>query len=112
MFTLENDKVVCFDVDSTLVFFKEPDPEKHPNSRYLFVNGLKIWVNNRVENKIVQHYQRGWCVVVWSQSGNWWAKQVIEKLGLEEYVTMVLTKPLRYYDDYSSEDWLMEWKKP
>ena len=109
MITLtENDNVVFFDVDHTLIdFVSNTDPDAE---NALFVSdGIQSGelvrpIEVHVE-ALKEHYRKGHQVIVWSQQGSTWAENVVRALDLQFYVDLVLTKPTAYYDDLAKDDW-------
>lgn len=49
---------------------------------------------------------KGCTVVVWSQGGSDWAHAVVKALQLEEFVDLVIEKPIIYYDDLQSHQFM------
>lgn len=99
--------VWTFDVDDTLVLWGMP---QHPDAIEL-KNG--DYVESLVPHKkhielIKQAKFRGHAVVVWSQGGEDWALAVVKALKLEEYVDVVMAKPMWYVDDLPVGAWLGE----
>jgi hypothetical protein len=45
-------------------------------------------------------------IIVWSAAGAQWANTIVEALGIEDYVDLILTKPLGYVDDQKAEDFM------
>ena len=114
MIHLPDKDTIYFDVDDTLLLHGPliTDEEKcisvldppswcqpdHPKREYYCVGQPHT---NHIA-KLKEHKAKGRVVVVWSQGGSDWAKQVVEALGLTEYVDLVVSKPCKYYDDLSS----------
>ena len=109
---VENDYVVCFDVDDTLIrwIWDEQERLQHCNEM------LEIDTTNRFQTMVLPYYEhiellkrykaKGKFIIVWSQSGYEWAKKVVETLNLTEYVDLVLTKPEKYVDDLNANEWM------
>lgn len=104
---IENEEVIFFDVDETLIFF---------NGVGRFAHNDSIKVNYYGEERMVSPHKehisflkslkaRGHTIFVWSHNGNKWANEVIQKLGLVKYVDFCMTKPHRVVDDSKIEDW-------
>ena len=106
---ISEDRVVCFDVDRTLVTFNwTPDQESET---------VEIWNEGFVERvlphkkhiKLMREFKaRGFFIIVWSDGGKDWAKKVAEVLGLSAYVDIVCSKPLWYVDDVPANKWMMQ----
>lgn len=108
---LEGDRVVCFDVDDTLISW---EPVEYGDNTITIIDGAgdrtTLKIKQPVVDRVIQHKQRGWITVVWSQSGYEWATKVVQALNLEKYVDVILTKPYRYYDDVPFLKWIGQWK--
>jgi len=107
---IQNEFIVCFDVDETLVLW----PENHGFASHTQPSEGSIAIrdpydgstNHLVPYKkhidLLKKYKgRGMCVVVWSAGGVLWAKSVVNTLGLADYVDLVMTKPSKLVDDLS-----------
>jgi predicted HAD superfamily phosphohydrolase YqeG len=92
MYVLKNDKTLFLDVDNTLVTWHD-----------------QVWTGNEKYISLVkQFHERGQAVVVWSAGGWSWATRVVCELGLEAYVTAVLSKPTWFADDLPASDFMPE----
>lgn len=107
MLVTKNDKVVCFDVDDTLVMWSWP--EKF-NDRVVIINNYGHNTSLVPHEKHIalmkQFKARGYYVIVWSQGGFEWANAVVEALDLTAFVDEVKTKPKWYVDDLGSHIWM------
>jgi len=110
---VENDHVVCFDVDSTLIEWIWDQFEK--SELYDQGNLIDIRMNNyatsvkphKVHIELLKRYKaKGKFVIVWTQSGYAWGEAVVKALGIEEYVDVILTKPEKYIDDLKADEWM------
>lgn len=108
MKTIENDIIVPFDVDGTLLDYNiEGVPESElidigMNPEFVIkVRPLKEHVQRVKNHKASNHF-----IIVWSGSGHGWAEHVVKTLGLEKYVDLVISKPRWCYDDVPSEEWM------
>lgn len=107
MKVIEKDKVVYFDCDETLVMWNYPLEVKDCGME--FDNyGFKEWLvpNFRMMDALKKNYSQGAHIVVWSQNGYKWAKEVVTKLGLSKYVHYVQTKPDLIFDDIRPEEFI------
>lgn len=104
MQVIENESIVFFDVDQTLVM--------HENVRPLggldIINpysGSKISVsiNNKHVELLKQFKGRGMFIIVWSAAGVLWAQAVVNALGLQDEVDMVMTKSSKFVDDLEAD---------
>lgn len=121
-----SDQVYFFDVDDTLVKWGSPfemDPElKEKASRTVDISTTRKFAGDEGEEEITwvethavieenvdmikQHKARGHTVVVWSQGGYEWARDVVEALKLNSYVDLVICKPAGYYDDLPCSEFM------
>lgn len=109
MKTVENENVNFFDVDGTLVLHEEVDEF---DDNYLKVkdsmgNGhIVVRVHQPMVRLLKESHARGFYIIVWSKGGYQWAANVIEALGLEKQVHLVMSKPEVYFDDTPIDKWL------
>jgi hypothetical protein len=101
MQVIESNNITAFDVDNTLVMW-------HPNANDKIPGSLDFQYGNEIVYLTPHHNHirflkqcsiRGDHVEVWSKNGFQWAKQVVEKLKLQDYVDVVRSKPSRHVDD-------------
>lgn len=105
MIVTETELLFYIDVDETMVFsckkthkdaFKADYYGKikwvRPHKKHLdFIKSLKV---------------RGYYVVVHSANGWKWAKEIVDKLNLNNYVDEVKPKSIKYLDDKNSNEWM------
>jgi phosphoglycolate phosphatase-like HAD superfamily hydrolase len=48
----------------------------------------------------------GYDCFAWSQSGGDWAERVVKAVGLEDYFTACMSKPMWYLDDLEHTKWM------
>lgn len=115
MIVLEHNRLVFFDVDDTLIKWKDTEGKVYKEAitiiRYLQDLDDKGKEKGKfpIKEEIIPHKKhirllkgykkRGFTVVVWSHGGWEWARDVIKALKLEKYVALVLEKPILTYDD-------------
>lgn len=100
MITLLDRGPFYFDVDDTLVMWRQNnDPRAIRIGQYdLVPHAAHIEKLKRLKTEFSA------TIVVWSAGGGYWAKTVIEALGLESFVDLCVGKPSTYYDDLRGED--------
>jgi phosphoserine phosphatase len=116
MKTIQNENVIFFDVDDTLVLWESRSVGSADWAREARVNVVDPYDNKTVYltkhqphiKLLMNHKARGSTVVVWSQGGYAWAEAVVKALGLEEYVDLIMSKPRTYVDDLPVSDWLKD----
>ncbi len=110
MILLDNEQVLAFDVDDTLVMwdFKYDRPDEGRVAIHDPYDSSTVYLmpHARHVKFLKQCKGRGRSIVVWSQGGCHWAQSVVNALGLSEYVDLVLTKPIAYVDDLPASAWL------
>ena len=103
---LESDRIVMVDVDNTLIMW---DTTGH-RGQTLTIEGpkgvLTVAPHGPNIRKIIEFWKVGYVIVVWSGTGAKWAEIVVQALGLSEKVTLILSKPLYYFDDQLPERWM------
>lgn len=110
MLVLKNDMTAYFDVDDTLVMWgASPDDPKA--MQITSKDGLvSAWVtpHERHIKKMIEHKVRGQLVVVWSAGGWDWAHETVKKLGLSQYVDLVIAKPQWAWDDLTPNEFIRQ----
>ena len=107
MKVLENENLICFDCDDTLVMWGDPS---HPDAIEI-IDPNDGSANYLIPHKfhvdlLKKHSGRGYSIIVWSQGGYMWALNVIKALKLEKYVDIIATKPIKYVDDLVCNEWM------
>lgn len=106
---LESSNTIFFDVDDTLIMWGRKYREGRTDIIRVedpFLRESMTFVPNITHiNILKRNHLQGRQVVVWSAAGFLWAKTIVEKLGLEEYVTLILQKPTIYVDDKAIDTW-------
>lgn len=108
MIEFDNEYVVAFDIDDTLVMWSNEYRQPHEGS-VAFIDPYDGATNHLVPhekhvNLLKKYKGRGMCVMVWSAGGVQWAKSVINTLGLQDYVDLIITKPSKYVDDLPAKE--------
>lgn len=107
MQVVPRDRILAVDVDGTLIDYLPPDA---PKWDHVVMYGHKLFKVKRREfniSLVIHHKEiRGYFILVWSANGNAWAENIVKTLGLENYVDLVLTKPLEYVDDKPVTEWM------
>lgn len=110
MITIKNENVDPYDVDGTLVLHENPDTIPEEERAYIPdpVSNEKIVVRiNRPMIRLLKESRaRGSFVIVWSRGGYAWANNVIRALKLNNYVHLIISKPMAYFDDTEVQAWL------
>ncbi len=83
-----------FDVDDTLIMWSVEDGENT-----IKLNGVSVVINEANINALKKHAMRGHTIIVCSAGGASWAKAVVDALGLQDLVDVIMEKPMWYYDD-------------
>lgn len=115
MNSLQSHKVVMVDCDDTLIMWQTSEyPElllvDIPYGPY----EPTVGINQKNVNLVKKLAKLGYTIICWSQSGFDWAQAVSRAVGLQEYVSLYLTKPRYYVDDLKSDAWIGEriWRHP
>lgn len=111
---IDNENVAFFDIDDTLILHphSDIDPNQYKDLGYLklrdsYEKGHFYAKPSKIHIKLLKDYRaRGFHVVVWSGNGHKHALNVIEQLGLVEYVHTIMTKPRSYIDDLQCQEWM------
>ena len=98
---LNNQNIVCFDVDDTLIIYDKPEHIEDIVTFSCPYTGKTVTAYPHKSHAIFikQQHARGRFVIVWSNAGADWAETVVRTLGLSDYVHLVMTKPIMVVDD-------------
>jgi len=100
MQVIQNEHIVMFDCDETLIF-NVGVKYSHPEKFRIIYQGIKSFAiphNTHIE-ALKTFKKNGYTVVVWSH-GRWgWAEVVVKALKLQPYVDLIISKPNFIYDD-------------
>lgn len=105
---LESEMIVMTDIDDTLVMWDRSFHQPGEN-KVRFVDPYDLSVNYLTPHQkhidLIKKYKgRGMTVIAWSAGGYAWAKSVIETLELQEYIDLVMSKPIKYIDDLNADE--------
>lgn len=108
MQVIENDNLVMFDVDDTLI--KWSDLYGQPHGKAIPIvdpndNSTNYLTPHLKHISLVRKYKgRGMFVVVWSAAGFKWAEAVVKALNLEDCVSLICSKPTKFVDDLPAQE--------
>lgn len=96
----KNEMIVGVDVDETLVMHHPEDYENIKLVKLNYYGHPKEFGIHQDHIELIKAYKkRGFYVRVHSANGVQWAKEVVIKLGLEDFVDDVETKMAKFVDD-------------
>lgn len=106
---IANENVRPFDCDGCLIVDKDKsdlvvdvvdpiDPAKV----------IKVGVNKPMVRLLREECARGSYIVVWSRGGHQWASNIVYALKIEDCVSLILSKPIVYFDDIPVQEWLKD----
>lgn len=110
-FKVNNGKVIAFDVDDTLVMWGFDDDYEGPLVDIKYDGFVEKAIPNEF---MIEHLKRmkrrGHRVIVWSFAGSDWAEAVVNSLGLDKYVDVIMPKLSFHMDDSRNpQDKLGRW---
>lgn len=104
---IKNENIDPFDIDGTLIVHNlEGYGERAAVFDHVTSEFVSVQINTAMVRLLKESKARGSYVIVWSRGGYQWASEVIKALGLVDYVDLVLSKPMTYFDDTPVEKWL------
>lgn len=122
MLVINNHSVVFFDVDDTIVKWDKESISSEPTIQIIQPKVLHrtaddelvevgpytvtLALHNKHIAALKEHKAKGDTVIVWSAGGWDWAEAVVKALQLEEYVDLVINKPICIYDDLPPHEFL------
>lgn len=102
-----SERIVCFDVDQTLLFWDYDEGYTHeerfnmtcPHDGEVTAHSphrKHIWFLKKLK-------ARNFYTIVWSSNGTAWAEAAVKALGLEDHVDLVMSKPEKIVDDLPNQ---------
>jgi hypothetical protein len=93
-----------FDCDDSLVIWPKDFRVNKPGRIEFDYGSEKVYLIPHSYHVIfLKHcFNRGDFVIIWSANGFDWAKQVVDKLGLENHYNCIMQKVVRHVDDKTS----------
>lgn len=108
MLYINTDFSTFFDVDETLVFWKtgveEGDRQIQVVDPYTG-RYLDLVPHERHIDLLLRKKSQGHIIIVWSAGGSEWARTIVNALGLQDSVDLVMAKPVQYVDDLAMDQW-------
>lgn len=107
---VENDHPWGVDIDDTLLLWDVP--VNTPGVRVVefqephLKDITRAVVNENNLRLMKEKKHRGCFIILWSQGGYEYAKAVRDALHLQDYVDLIMTKPVGLIDDLPSSAWL------
>ena len=101
-FKVKDGGVFASDVDDSLIMWRIPQGYTGPLVETNLDGFKDVGIpNQHAINHLKKMKARGYSVVVWSAGGSEWADAVVQALGLEDYVDVVMPKIDFHLDDVS-----------
>ena len=106
MIVTENDNIIGVDVDDTLVMWDIPAGREEECITFDNFGYTQRLLPHRKHIELIKQFKvRGHYIIVWSQGGYGWAREVVKVLGLEDWVDEIKTKPKWIIDDLPANSW-------
>lgn len=103
---IQSEMVVFVDVDDTIVMEHSKDPDLKYTDVLTGKEKLGKIHKAHVE-QIIKHKARGFFVIVWSGNGYKHAEQIVNALGIQEHVDLIMSKPVKYFDDLTDANQIL-----
>lgn len=107
MKTINSEQTVFYDVDDTLVMWGQEDYDIEINDAYSPGNKLCLKKHKKHIKLLIDHHARGFTNIVWSAGGFAHAEAVVKALQLEPYVHLIMSKPIKFFDDLPAQEVLV-----
>ena len=101
---INSDMVVTFDCDDTLVIWNDNEYWVSGSDKVCFEDPydksmIFLYPHTQHINLMKKYKAQGYTVIVWSAGGSLWAKEVVDKLKINNLVDVIMSKPIKYVDD-------------
>jgi len=110
-------KPAFFDVDDTLILWNVSEYQELADTAITVKFGgydTVLIPHQKNINLLKKFAKLGYDVIVWSQTGNEWAKTIVKALKLQNFVKATMSKPNFYIDDIPCSEWMgtRVWRDP
>lgn len=111
---IDSHKVVTVDMDDTIVMWNLSDYPDLPRIKLDCYGPAELVPNTKNINLVRKLYKLGYTIIAWSQTGFEWAHAVSKAVGLDDVVSLYMTKPRYHVDDLPSTVWMGDrlWRDP
>lgn len=97
---IKSNNITVFDCDDTLVMYRNFRVKTKDKLEFDYGDEKIYLTPHAFHVTFLKHcHNRGDYVIAWSKNGFEWCQQVINKLGLNKYVDVCMSKPSRHVDD-------------
>lgn len=104
---IDSEMIATFDVDDTLIMWEEKVKDFEFQCPYDDKIKYQATKHNEHIQYLKEHKARGFFVIVWSAAGFQWAQAVVNALGLQNHVDMIMSKPAKFFDDLPAQEVLV-----
>lgn len=103
---IRSEQIVMWDIDDTLVMWDSPIKDIYivnPHDKK-----TECLTKHELHIKYLkEHKSRGFTNIIWSAGGYEWAEVVINALELNDYVDLIISKPVKFFDDLPANEVLV-----
>lgn len=111
--SIRSNLVTCFDIDDTLIYWDHDKSTKRygrPSLKRVTIELNKRSIDKHIikehVEELIRQKESGAFIIVWSASGYEWAEAVVKALNICDHVDLIMSKPMRIYDDKDPQDWM------
>lgn len=115
MQVIDSERVVMVDTDDTVCLWDLSEyPDKDRVILNCFGSKAELVPHEKNINTLRKFHKLGYTIIMWSATGAKWAACVAKAVGIEDIVTLVISKPRYYFDDIDCKEWMGPrlWRNP
>lgn len=107
---LTNEKLLYIDTDETLAVWDQDSYAEDVPEVTVNCYGVDASLQPHLANiKVIRKFHKlGYGIIIWSATGAEWAEAVSKAVGIDDLVTLYLTKPRYHMDDRPAPEWMGE----